>query len=106
MVKISLIDPRNNKKLSNKDLTRFKKFSNILDLYISEKSDSKEITDSTSIVHIKENTFETQSKEYESSTISIMIEIITSQNDDGKKTLKPTDSCYKMIDRKITKRSF
>ena len=26
--------------------------------------------------------------------------------EDGKKTFKPTDSCYKMIDRKITKRSF
>ena len=43
MVKISLIDPRNNKKLSSKDLTRFKKFSNILDLYISEKSDLSNI---------------------------------------------------------------
>ena len=43
MVKISLIDPRNNKKLSKKDLTRFKKFSNILDLYISEKSDLSNI---------------------------------------------------------------
>ena len=43
MKKISLIDPKNNKKLSNKELTRFKKFSNILDLYISDESELSNI---------------------------------------------------------------
>jgi len=42
----------------------------------------------SSIVDVKENIFQTQSKEYNSNDISIIIEIIKSQNDDGQKTLK------------------
>ena len=43
MKKFFLIDPRTNKKLSKKDLTLYKKFSNIPDLYLSEKSDLSNI---------------------------------------------------------------
>ncbi len=38
-----LIDPRNNKKLSKIDLTKFKRFSNIVDLYIADKSNISNI---------------------------------------------------------------
>ena len=39
MEKIILKDPRNNKKLSRQDLSKFKKFSNIYDLFIPDESD-------------------------------------------------------------------
>ena len=53
----------------------------------SEKPASKEIVGNPPI-KIKENIFETQSKKYGSDDISIVVEIIKSQNNDDKKTLK------------------
>ena len=43
MKNITLIDPRNNKKLSNLDLSKFESFSNIPDLFISDKSEISNI---------------------------------------------------------------
>ena len=43
MKNITLIDPRNNKKLSDLDLSKFESFSNIPDLFISDKSEISNI---------------------------------------------------------------
>ena len=43
MKNITLIDPRNNKKLSDLDISKFKSFSNIPDLFISDKSEISNI---------------------------------------------------------------
>ena len=54
----------------------------------SEKSITKESVNDSPTIDIKKNIFETQSKKYESDTISIVVEIIKSQNIDDKKTIK------------------
>ena len=43
MNNITLVGPRNNKKLSNSDLSKFGNFSNIPDLCISDKSEISNI---------------------------------------------------------------
>lgn len=43
MTKITLVDPKNKKKLSRKDLAKFKNFSNIYDLFIPDESDTTNI---------------------------------------------------------------
>ncbi len=54
----------------------------------SEQSIPKETMDNLPVFDTKENIFETQSKEYESEDISIIIEIIKPQNNDEQTTLK------------------
>ena len=69
-------------------LSNYKTSLMIGSIFSFELPSEKSISDVKRTIDIKKQIFETQSKKYESDDISIIIEIINSQNNEERKTLK------------------